>query len=198
MRSQIKCGTYPENFENSDLAGCHWIAIDTLPRDKTSKITVNNSYASNMSNLMCFHIIDSDPNNFGGALDRLVNKMSPGQERVYCKPASDSYRLGLAERGYPDAEFHPTVVLGEKKLLQCSKKVQLCWDYQRISNPILFAVLVSLCWPMTSQCPLQKPCMLRITTVSQKHSVHPVFCLFFYLPVIAPVAVVKKTRTLLL
>ena len=121
-RSQIKFGTYPQNFENSKLAGCKWIAIDNIPRDKTAKITVNNSYARDMCNLMRFPIVENDPDNFGASLARLVNKMSPGQERVYCKPASASYKMSLAERGHPDAEFYPTVVLGEKSIATLFRK----------------------------------------------------------------------------
>ena len=60
--------------------------------------------------------MENDPDNFAGALDRLLNKMSPGQECMYCKPATEEYRIGLMERGYTDAEFYPETVLGEKKI----------------------------------------------------------------------------------
>ena len=115
-RSQVRHGTYPKNFENPNLAGHRYIAIVNMIMDKTSKITVNNSYTRDMGNLMRFPIVENDPDNFAGALDRLLNKMSPGQECMYCKPATEEYRIGLMERGYTDAEFYPETVLGEKKI----------------------------------------------------------------------------------
>ncbi len=121
-RSQVKRGIYPSNFENPNLAGHRYIAIDNMPRDKTSKITVNNSYARDMSNLMRFPIVENDPDNFGGALDRLFEKLSPGQVRMYCKPATAVFKLGLVEKGYPNAEFYPETVLGEKKIATLFQK----------------------------------------------------------------------------
>ena len=82
-KSQIKVGTYPENFESCELAGCRYAAIDHMTFDKTGHITVNNSYTTGCSNWMRFPIVDGDDNNFGGAIERLLKKMHP--DKVWVK-----------------------------------------------------------------------------------------------------------------
>ena len=115
-KSQIKFGSYPDNFADANLAGRRYVSIDNMPRDKTCKLTVTNNYARRMHSCLRFPIDYSDPRNFGAALERLILKMAPGQSRVYCKQATDAYLEGLRQQGNYDAEMYPTVVLGEKKI----------------------------------------------------------------------------------
>ena len=115
-KSQVRFGKYPDNFEDHALAGHRYVAIDNMPRDKTSKITVTNAYARPMNNMLRFPINPNSPRCFGAALERLILKMSPGQSRVYGKQATDMYLEGLRQQGNFDAQMYPTVVLGEKKI----------------------------------------------------------------------------------
>ena len=87
----ITTGHYPINYGNSQLAGKQWICISTMPNDKSSKLTVNNSYVRDTRETFRFPIIHNDPKNFGGALLRLMEKLSPGQERMYCMPATEEW-----------------------------------------------------------------------------------------------------------
>ena len=120
--SQIKIGQYPANFENKELAGLKYAAIDHMVNEKTNKITINNSYSRGTSHIMRFPIVEGDPNNFGGALARLMEKFAPGQERVYCKKATPEKRAEWIAKGYPKAEFFHNLQLGEKSIGKLFKK----------------------------------------------------------------------------
>ena len=120
-RSQVKFGFYPKNFQNSSLAGTRYVSIDNIPSDKTSKLTVTNSYARDTSNIMRFPIVEGDMNNFGGSLERLVKKMAPGQSRMYCKPAPYDYNKANWDKGYPNSTFYSSIVCGSKKISQMFK-----------------------------------------------------------------------------
>ena len=120
--NQLRVGFYPNNFENKELVGLKYVAIDHMPDEKCNKITVHNSYSKCTTNFMRFPIMAGDPNNFGGALHRLMEKFVPGQKRVYCKRATPEKRTEWLEKGYPKAEFFATLHLGEKKISKLFKK----------------------------------------------------------------------------
>ena len=120
-RTQVKFGTYPPNFENPNLARKRYVAIDNMPKDKTSTLGVNNSYARELGNTMRFPIIDGDMNNFGGSLERLIEKMSPGQVRIYCRPAGRDRLLEMRNAGFKNAMFYAASQIGEKMILQMFK-----------------------------------------------------------------------------
>ena len=122
LKTQVKIGVYPQNFENPDLVGMRYAAIDHMLSEKACKVTVNNSYARNCGNFMRFPIVEGDMNNFGGAIERLLKKMHPKQVRMYCKPAPPGKRMEYLNDGYPNAEFYEDVVLGENTIRDLFRK----------------------------------------------------------------------------
>ena len=104
--AQIQFGNFPLDFPDVELRGKPYVAIDHLLLEKSHKITVTNSYARPMNNLLRFPITD-DPSCFGGALSRLYRKAGPGQKRLYCREASDAEKARHALQGYPDATMSP-------------------------------------------------------------------------------------------
>ena len=121
-RSQVKIGVYPRNFENRDLAGLRYAAIDHFVSDKACQVTVNNSYSRDCSTLLRFPIVAGDMDNFGGSIERLIKKMHPAQERMYCKPASPGKRMEFMHNGYPDAQFYEDIPLGDRTIRNLMKR----------------------------------------------------------------------------
>ena len=117
---QINQGHYPEKHENPDLAGLPYISIDNM-LDKTNKLSVHNSYLRQTGNSMRFPCDFDDDNNFGAALVRLVEKMSPGQTCIYCKVATTSYIASLQRMGHMKALFFPAKPLGAKTITKLFK-----------------------------------------------------------------------------
>jgi hypothetical protein len=114
--SQVKFGHYPRTFEHAALAGHPYVAISNLT-DKTHILTVNNSYARGTSEVLRFPINEDDPADFGGALQRYMNKLSPGQLRMYCRLASDQFIAATYRRhGNSTSIFHPNLPLGINKV----------------------------------------------------------------------------------
>jgi hypothetical protein len=114
--SQVKFGHYPRTFEHAALAGHPYVSISNLT-DKTHMLTVNNSYARGTSEVLRFPINEDDPADFGGALQRYMKKLSPGQLRMYCRLASDQFIAATYRRhGNSSAIFHPNLPLGINKV----------------------------------------------------------------------------------
>ena len=111
----ISVGTYPSKFESQRLAGLQYITINTFADDKSNKITVNKSYARDTSEDLRFPIILDDPNDFGAALLRLYNKMSPGQVRMYCYPVVNKANK-MRKVGEKDLHFYSRRPLGVNKI----------------------------------------------------------------------------------
>ena len=120
-REQVVFGTYGKTHEPRELAGLPYVAITHL-QDKTKKLSIHNSYLRDTGHHLRFPIVSSDPNNFGGALQRLVAKMSPGQVRIYCQPGSPSYLKTLEMNGYGHACFMFNKPLGPKSVAALFKK----------------------------------------------------------------------------
>ena len=120
--NQIVFGQYPENFENPALCGVQYASVAVFLSDKSHSITVNNSYAREMKNVLRFPIDTQDPSSFGGAIKRFWKKLSPGQSRVYCQVAGLNYQRTLALSGHPNSIFYPSKPLGDKKIHKLFKK----------------------------------------------------------------------------
>jgi hypothetical protein len=88
--AQVKFGNYPHSFARAALAGFLFVAIANL-LDKIHQLMVNNSYARDTTDFLCFLINENDPSDFGGSLKRFVQKLGPGQVRMYCQLASEEY-----------------------------------------------------------------------------------------------------------
>ena len=121
-RSQVSFGVYPENYENAELAGKRYVAISNFPSDKTRSITVTNSYARDTQQVLRFPIDMNCMKSFGGTIARFMEKLSPGQTRMYCQVASPSYREQMALKGHPKASFYPTKQLGRKSITKYFKR----------------------------------------------------------------------------
>jgi hypothetical protein len=114
--SQVKFGHYPRTFEHAVLAGHPYVSISNLT-DKTHILTVNNSYARGTSEVLRFPINKNNPSDFGGALQRYMKKLSPGQLRMYCRLASDQFIAATYRRhGNSSSIFHPNLPLGINKV----------------------------------------------------------------------------------
>ncbi len=118
--SMVHLGNYPAQYEDKDLAGLPYVAISNF-QDKTNKLSVNNSYLRDTSNILRFPVIHGDDNDFGGALFRLYEKLSPGQTRMYCQPASSSYIQSLRRAGHLKAVFYHNKPLGTKTIAKLFK-----------------------------------------------------------------------------
>jgi hypothetical protein len=110
--NQIKFGHYPCSFEHAQLAGHPYVSISNLT-DKTHQITVNNSYSRDTTDSLRFPINQSDPADFSASLQRLLEKLGPGQVRVYCRPVSAEYIACTYRRhGNTKSLYYPKSPLG--------------------------------------------------------------------------------------
>ena len=117
----IQVGHYPISHQNQKLAGRQYVAIVTMPNDKSQKLSVNNSYVRDTSDVFRFPVVKNDPKNFAASLLRLMEKLSPGQTRMYCKPAPPSYVEGLRMKGSKGL-FYPSRPLGFNKVTEYIKE----------------------------------------------------------------------------
>ena len=120
--SQIVFGQYPDNFENPDLRGVKYASVAVILSDKSHSITVNNSYAREMKNLLQFPIDLKCPSNFGGCIKRFWEKLSPGQTRVYCQVAGLNYQRTMVLAGHPKSIFIQLSPLATKRSLSYSRR----------------------------------------------------------------------------
>lgn len=114
--TQVKFGNYPRSFAHAALAGFPYVAIANL-LDKTHRLTVNNSYARDTTDFLRFPINEDDPSDFGGSLKRFVQKLGPGQVRMYCRPASEEYiNSNYRRHGNMTSVFYANSPLGLNKI----------------------------------------------------------------------------------
>ena len=119
--AQVTRGIYPDKYEDRDLAGVPYVAISNF-QDKTNKLSIHKSYLRDTSHILRFPVLAENKADFGGALVRLVGKMSPGQTRIYCFPASDQAKSGFQRAGYPTASFYADKPLGYKSISKYMKE----------------------------------------------------------------------------
>lgn len=117
----VKKGFYPRNYNNKALAGKEYVAIVTMPNDKSHKLSVHNSYVRDTSDTFKYPVLESDPKNFGGSLSRLLDKIDPEQTRMYCYPASDSYIASYKREG-KNGQFYHTKPYSEKACTKLLKE----------------------------------------------------------------------------
>ena len=120
--SHVKLCSFPLNHPLPDLAGTEYIAVTCLPDEKTNKLSVNNSYVRDTSDLLKIPVDHNDPKNFGACVIRFLGKLAPGQVRMYCKVADAAHRAKLAAQGFPNAQFCANQHLGEKSIRQLFKE----------------------------------------------------------------------------
>ena len=75
------------------FAGYEYIGISDI-QDKNIKLSVNQDHVRDMKDHMRTPIMDNDPTSadFGGSFKRFLNKLAPGQTRLYCKVIPENCR----------------------------------------------------------------------------------------------------------
>ena len=88
--SNITHGIFPSSHP---YAGLQYYGLDGL-LDKTLKLGVHTDYVRPTENNMRVPVIDNDPwsGDLGGSIARYLEKLAPGQTRLYCKPVPESKR----------------------------------------------------------------------------------------------------------
>ena len=79
--------------------------------DKTTKLTSANQTLRKNPNARI--PVDSEP---GQCIERFLRKLSPNQERLYCRVATEGQKKQFAASGYPHSEFSPKQPLGKSKV----------------------------------------------------------------------------------
>lgn len=82
----VAVGMYPHNCECQELAGLHYIEIETFCNHKTNKLTITTGYVKEMAGRLRFTINRQDKGCFGACMERFMAKLAPGQTRFYCYP----------------------------------------------------------------------------------------------------------------
>ncbi len=109
-------GRYPKDYEDPELAGQYCIGVKFVGNaDKSQKLSVNNSYVRTTDELKVVVNFD-DPDDFGAALWRYVDKLAPGQTRMYCQVASEKFKAQMAREGHGNVWYYPTKPLGANSI----------------------------------------------------------------------------------
>ena len=103
--------TYGEFEAGHAFEGFKYYGIQGL-YDKSCKLTIFNQTARE-TNITRIPVIDEeDPADAGGSIHRFLEKISPGQQRLYCYEASMEERAKWVH-AYPNACYSPGRPLGE-------------------------------------------------------------------------------------
>ena len=100
------------------FAGYPWFGIDFM-LDKTHKLSVHKPYVRSINDtLMKLPVMSNDPKSLdpGSSIERFLQKLSPGQTRIYCKVIPDKYKKS------DGILFYPHQPLGKDKILQLFRK----------------------------------------------------------------------------
>ena len=100
-----------------EYEGCEYIAIMNI-QDKTDKITYNNPIARQSKHMRLPNVGPKSPAAF---ILRFLGHLSPGQTRLYCKPASSKQIAHFASMGWPNAKFSPNQPLGHNAMAKLMK-----------------------------------------------------------------------------
>ena len=86
----ITQGHFPSHHP---FAGYKYIGISDI-QDKNIKLSVIQDHVRDMKDHMRTPIMDDDPtsSDFGGSLKRFMDKLAPGQTRLYCKVIPEKCR----------------------------------------------------------------------------------------------------------
>ena len=81
--NNITHGTFPSNHP---FSGHEWYGVENIT-DKTHKLSIHKDRVRDTKNCMRVPIMDDDPtsSDFGGCIKRFLEKLAPGQTRIYCK-----------------------------------------------------------------------------------------------------------------
>ena len=92
--------------------------------EKTVKISLKNGHARNESNDLRLPILSlTDLNDPGGILNLYMDKISPGQKRMYCKEASEEAKIRYRMLGFPQPSMHHLKPLGKDTMRKGMKEI---------------------------------------------------------------------------
>ena len=94
---RLTSGSFPIGHK---WAGCQWFGIDFLI-DKSNKLSIHKPYVRSIDDtMMKVPVMGNDPKSTdpGGCIKRFLEKLSRGQDRLYCKVVPPSYRKRGEER----------------------------------------------------------------------------------------------------
>ena len=112
--SHIKLCRFLNKHVVPELAGTEYICVTCIPNNKINKLSVYQSHVVDTSDLFKIPVNHSDPDSFGASVVRFLGKLSPGQDRMYCKVADPAHRATLTSQGFPNAMFIAHRHCGEK------------------------------------------------------------------------------------
>ena len=83
-------GTFPSTHP---FSGYEWYGIENI-QDKTHKLSIHKDRVRDTKNCMRVPVMDNDPtsSDFGGSIKRFLEKLAPGQTRIYCKAIPEDLR----------------------------------------------------------------------------------------------------------
>ena len=123
---RLTSGVFPVGHK---WAGCQWFGIDFLI-DKSNKLSIHRPYVRSIEDTqMKVPVIGNDPKatDPGGCIKRFLEKLSPGQTRLYCKVVPKEYR-----RTGEDRLFYSNQPMGKDSIKALFKKGAMLMG---LSNP---------------------------------------------------------------
>ena len=90
-------------------------------QDKTNKLTTTNTVILRTTGMRIPKGDVNDPKSIGGCITRYLGKWSPGQTRLYCKPATASQKIHWTSIGYPKAAFSANQPIGVNTIRKMMK-----------------------------------------------------------------------------
>ena len=104
-RHHIISGVFPSNHPRS---GQSFWTIQNM-EDKTNKLTTTNTTLTRKEANQPKIPVDSIP---GQIISKYLEKLSPGQTRIYCKPATIAQKFKFLGQGHPNAVMSPNQPIG--------------------------------------------------------------------------------------
>ena len=92
--------------------------------DKTTKVSLKNGYVQLENQDLRLPILSlTDQNDPGGMLYRCMDKVSPGQKRLYCKESSEEAKKRCRMFGYAKPSMHHLKPLGKTSITNGMKEI---------------------------------------------------------------------------
>ena len=116
--SNMTHGSFPSTHP---FSGCDWYGVEGL-QDKTHKLSVYKDHVRDSENFMRTPCVNNDPmsSDFGGCIKRYLEKLSPGQTRMYCKVIPDEMRT--VNSGGVCPVFYSSMPLGKNMIYELFKE----------------------------------------------------------------------------
>lgn len=137
--SNIEQGSYPVGHP---FFGYDYIGLTNLI-DKTHKLSATNSYVRDTKGSMRLPIIPEDPDSPGTIYHNFIStKLSPGQTRLLCYPATLSQMQYFMAAGFHTSMYSPSHPLGKNTVAAYFKEIGCLLQ---LTTPLTGHALRSLC-----------------------------------------------------